>query len=141
MRPIRSSTLQYRLVQIGGCALLALGLVTMAYGTWAFREVRSYLAEVEASGQVVETFDAVNYLMSGSGLYLLIGVLLAALGGVCLALGRIMQNQAELAVMADQPLQGDQPAATPPAQGSEDGAAPSQEQELDALLRRVAEAP
>ena len=39
------------------------------------------MEEVETSGQMVEAFDAANYLMTSSGLYLLVGALLAALGG------------------------------------------------------------
>ncbi|MCH8560754.1 hypothetical protein [Nesterenkonia sp. DZ6] len=129
------------LLQIGGWALLASGLLTMGYATWAYREVRSYLEEVEASGQVVETFDAVNYLMSGSGLYLLLGVLLAAHGGVCLALRRVVPEKPELPVTGDRPVPDTDPGATPPVQRREDGSAPTEEEELEALLRRVDDTP
>lgn len=68
---------------IGGL-LLALGILTISYSVWAFRTSRAYLDEVELSGQTVEAYDAANYLMTNSGLYLLVGVLLVAIGGLYL---------------------------------------------------------
>ena len=54
-------------------------MLTVGYWVWAFIESCTYLEEVETSGQMVEAFDAANYLMTSSGLYLLAGVLWAAL--------------------------------------------------------------
>lgn len=117
--------------QTAGWILLGLGLLTVGYSVWAFAGSRAYLDEFQASGQVIEPFDAANYLMSSSGLYLLVGVLLTAHGGRYLTRP---QNSPERQDHPAAPTTSNKPPkSTPTRQLSES----KEEDELDELLRRV----
>lgn len=122
-----TSRLRRALLPTVGWAMIGLGSLAAGYGVWAWVESNAYLAEVAASGQPVEAFDAANFVMSGAGLFLLVGLLLAAHGGIYLLAARALSRAAsrQQAVPA-----APQPAAPPPARS----AAPSQEDDLDDLL-------
>ncbi|WP_150239574.1 hypothetical protein [Nocardiopsis quinghaiensis] len=103
-----------------GGIMIGLGVLSVGYGAWAWVESRAYLADVTASGQMVEAFDAANFVMSSAGLFLLIGLLLMANGGLFLVAGRLLSRPT-----LPQPMM---PAASAPARPVQ------QEDDLDDLL-------
>ncbi|GAB2520536.1 hypothetical protein [Nocardiopsis aegyptia] len=116
-----------------GGTLIVLGVLAVGYGAWAWAESRAYLAEVAASGQTVEAFDGANFVMSSAGLFLLIGLLLVANGGLFLVAGHLLPRPA----VPDSTV----PAEPDPAESDtaeSDTARPvSREDDLDDLLDEI----
>jgi hypothetical protein len=138
----RKSTDRLRILRliIGGL-LLGLGILTVGYSVWAFTTGRAYLDEVEASGQAVEAFDAANYLMTSSGLYLLVGVLLAALGGLYLTRRIGSVDKDSPSDHQGNPAVSTTSKSAQPSTHTRQASAPAEEDELDELLRRVDDQP
>lgn len=121
----------------GGLVLLGLGVLTVGYSVWAFTESRAYLDEVETSGQMVEAFDAANYLMTSSGLYLLVGVLLTALGGLYLTRPASSLDMDSSADHQDSPAVPTTSKTTQSPTHTRQASPPIEEDELDELLRGI----
>jgi hypothetical protein len=92
----RGSRLPRIVPTVLGGIMIGLGVLPVGYGAWAWAESRAYLADVTASGQAVEAFDAANFIMSSAGLFLLIGLLLMANGGLFLVAGRLLSWPAQV---------------------------------------------
>ena len=124
-----------------GWSLICIGALTLGYSAWSYVQSRAYLDEVEASGQVVGAFDAVNYFMSSSGLYVLLGLLLAAHGGIYLALR--LKSPREDPDPDSLKLSGAPASSVASPQSSRAGqsSASADEDDLDKLLRRVDDTP